>query len=157
MSKKLIIGTIIITLLVSSIILFFVLSPIKLSEKILSSSTEEGITMKGQVYEYIWIKSVDNYDYAHCHVLKNPALGAYVFKSENSTNDFEYSIQFKEENINIDDYKNKTITVKGDKIIKHKEMDMSCGDGNPKPQGVCENSDTAIFTCKKIINAVIIK
>ena len=157
MSKKLITVTIIILLLISSIVLFFVINPTKLNEKALSTNTTEDIIMKGQVYEYTWIKSIDNYDYAHCHVLKKPTLGAYVFKSENSTNDFEYNIQFKEENININDYKNKTITVKGDKIIERKEIDMNCGDGNPKPQGICENSDTAIFICSKIINAVIIK
>jgi hypothetical protein len=150
MSKKLIIITIIIASLILSFVLFFIMKPTKLNEQILSTNTDTSIIMKGQVYEYTWIKSFDNYDYAHCHI------GGYVFKSENSTNDFEYNIQFNDD-ININEYKNKTITIKGDKVIEKKEIDMNCDEISQRPAGICENSDTAIFTCKKIINAVIIE
>jgi hypothetical protein len=132
------------------IVLFFILKPTELDEKILSSSTDSDSFMKGQIYEYSWIKSIDNYDYAHCHT------EGYVFKSENSSNDFEYNIQFQND-ININEYKNKTITIKGDKVIEEKEIDMNCDEISQRPAGICENSDTAIFSCKKIINAVIIE
>ncbi len=166
MSKRLIIiasGT---TILILSFVLFFILKPTKPddkisamnvegeifqgSDKILDTNTKEEVTLKGSVYEYSWIKSFDNYDYAHCHT------GGYVFNKENSSNMFEYNIQFKD-NVNINEYKDKLITIKGDEVIETKEIDMNCDEISQRPAGECEKSETSTFLCKKIINATIIE
>ena len=153
MMKKLTIILIIITLIILSFVLFFILKPTELDEKKLSPNNEEGIIMKGQINEYVWIKSFDNYDYANCH---NGGYETIVFTPENSSIEFDYRIEFKDI-INMEDYKNKTITIKGNKIIEKKEIDLNCDEISQRPAEICEDGDTATFTCKKIINATIVE
>lgn len=152
MSKKLILIIIIIASLTVSLVLFFVLEPTKFNYKKSSINNNAGI-MKGQISEYVWEKSFDNYEYAYCH---NGGYGTIVFTPEDSFIKFDYRIEFID-NINIEDYKDKTISIKGNEIVKQKEIDVDCDEMGQKPAEICENGNTATLTCKKIVDTVIIE
>ena len=150
MYKKITVITTVAIIILSIFILFIIQKTNNLNDKILSTNTDTNIIVTGQVYKYTWEKSGSNYDYAFCHGDSD------VFKTENSTDDFEYHIEFKDD-VNIDEYKGKTITVQGDEVIEKKEIDMNCDEPSQRPVGTCEDSNTSTFICKKIINAVIIE
>ena len=118
--------------------------------KTISTGTNDNVIMKGEIYEYYWIKSFDNFDYAQCH---DGGYETIVFTPENSNLKFYYKIEFNDD-FNVKDYQGKSVTIKGNKIIEQKEVKEPCPENSQCPVGV---GDSAIFTCYKIINAEIIE
>jgi hypothetical protein len=118
--------------------------------KVLSSNTTQSNILNGTIYNYYWVKTMDNYNYFYCHGDR------IVFKPEYSESDFGYSIYFKED-INIENYKNKTIMIKGDVVFEIIEREMECDTVSQMPIGVCDKSNFTTFHCSKIINAEVIE
>ena len=120
------------------------------SDKIKSSKIDTNIKIEGKVSNYEWVKSIDNYNYAHCH---NGWYGTYVF-TEKGTN-IKYNIQFKND-IDLKKYENKNIVVTWDKIVEEKEIKIDCDPYLQRPAHLCEEgNDTFVFTCNSIINVEI--
>lgn len=114
---------------------------------------KQGVILKGRIEEYEYVKDQDNYNYAFCHGAK----GVIMFFPE-TKGSVIYNIKFKDK-INVDDYSDKSIVIKGDVVSFSKEVKISEDDYmSQRPAGFFENQNRAhVFFCSEISNAEIVK